>query len=181
MRGPRRLGHRQNPLPQNPFQFSDRLSTTITFPQDCRPPRFCSDPGAGDHCDAEILPELAGLPGLRGHDTAQAGQGVEREAAPRHAISPRGIAHRARAHQGEERLNPPHALAARAIRIGHLVEKAKERAPHRVNLLAAVGAFVPLGQPPGGQERAEELVKVNDALPAEGLDAPAREGRKAFA
>jgi hypothetical protein len=62
-----------------------------------------------------------------------------------------------------------------------LVEKAKERAPHRVNLLAAVGAFVPLGQPPGGQERAEELVKVNDALPAEGLDAPAREGRKAFA
>jgi len=25
MRGPRRLVHSQNPLPQNPFQFSDRL------------------------------------------------------------------------------------------------------------------------------------------------------------
>jgi plasmid stabilization system protein ParE len=29
MRGPRRLGHHQNPLPQDPFQFSDGLLTDL--------------------------------------------------------------------------------------------------------------------------------------------------------
>jgi hypothetical protein len=61
-----------------------------------------------------------------------------------------------------------------------LVEKAKEGAADVVDPITAVGAFVGLGQEPRGQERAEELLEVEEAFLAQLLDALAQ-GRQAGA
>ena len=42
MCGPHRVGHRQNPLPQDPFQFPDRLSSAASPPgQSFKPHQRC--------------------------------------------------------------------------------------------------------------------------------------------
>jgi len=120
---------------------------------------------------AEPLPELAAGFGVGRHGTAQAGQEVQREAGPRLAKGAGAFAHAARAGQREERLDLTHPFPARTIGLQHLVEEAKEGAAHGVNLLAAVGALVTLGQAPRGQERGKEQVQVREALLAQGVDA----------
>ena len=117
-----------------------------------------ADAGAVDDFDAEFLPELAGLLGVRRHGTTQTGQDIERQPVARLAISTGPLANPTRTHQSEERLDLAHDFAAGASGIEHLVEKAKEGAAERVNLLAAVRAFLGLGQEPSGQERAKEKV-----------------------
>jgi hypothetical protein len=98
------------------------------------------------------------------------GPGCRWEAAPR--LATRQVSSlTGRTQEGEEGLDLTHDFAARAIGIEHLVEKAKEGATHRVNLLAAVWAFISLGQKPGGQERAKEEVQVGEALLAQSVDA----------
>jgi len=114
---------------------------------------------------------LAGLLGMGRHGAAQAGQDVDRKAGPRLALSAGVFADPSRAQEGEERLDRTHDFAARASGIDPLVEKAKAGAAHRVNLLAAVWAFIRLGQKPSGQERAKEEVQVGEALLAQGADA----------
>ncbi len=79
--------------------------------------------------------------------------------------------------EGKERLDLADDLAARAIGIEDLIEKAKEGAPQAIDPIAAVGPFVGLGQQPRGQERAEELIKMDEALLAEGWDARAQGGQ----
>jgi len=60
-----------------------------------------ADASAIYHFDAESLPKLAGFLDVRRHDAAQASQDVNREAAPRLAISAGVLAYPARTQEGE--------------------------------------------------------------------------------
>jgi hypothetical protein len=62
-------------------------------------------------------------------------------------------------------------LAAGAVRIENLIEKTIEGAPDAKDPLSAVGAFVGLGQKFRGQQRAQELIQMEQALLAEVSDA----------
>jgi len=76
--------------------------------------------------------------------------------------------------QSKERLDLAHDLAAGAIGIEDLIEKAKEGASEAIDPITAVGAFVSLGQQPRGQEGAEESFQMEKAMLAQAVDAPAQ-------
>jgi len=68
-------------------------------------------------------------------------------------------------------------LPARAIGIQHLVEKAEERPADAENPVPAVVPLVGLGQKLRGQQRAKELIPVEETLLVEVLDALAEGGQ----
>jgi chloramphenicol 3-O-phosphotransferase len=72
--------------------------------------------------------------------------------------------------EGEERLNLANNLAAGAVGFEYLIEEAKEGAPHAIDALAAVGAFVGLGEQARRQQWVEQLFEVGEALLAEVSD-----------
>ena len=76
----------------------------------------------------------------------------------------------------KEGLHLPDDFAARAEGIKHLVEEGPEQTPHRVDALAAIGVVIGLGQEPEGEELAEELFEVAEAVLAQALDAWAQGG-----
>jgi hypothetical protein len=76
--------------------------------------------------------------------------------------------------EDKEGLDLANHLAARTMGIEHLIEKAKEGAPDIEDPIPAVGTFIGLGQKLRRQERAEELIEVDEALLAEVLDAAAQ-------
>ncbi len=82
--------------------------------------------------------------------------------------------------QGQESLDLADHLAAGAIRVKHLVEKAEEGATDRKDSLSAVGTLVGLSQQGRRQDALEEQIQVPEALLAERLHAPAH-GREAGA
>jgi len=82
--------------------------------------------------------------------------------------------HRAGVVEGKERLDLADDLAAGAIGIEDLIEKAKEGAPEAIDAVPAVGAFVGLGQQSRGQEGAQESFQMEQALLAQAVDAPAQ-------
>ncbi|HEV2208115.1 MAG TPA: hypothetical protein VG167_05030 [Verrucomicrobiae bacterium] len=103
----------------------------------------------------------------------QAGQNIPRQAPAGLAVGAGGFIDRTAGVEGKERLDLTDHLAARAVGVEHLIEEAKEGAPNAENAFSAVGALLSLRQQGWGQERAEELVQMKEALLAQANDAPA--------
>ena len=133
--------------------------------------------GAIDHLDPQTAPELAGFFGLSGGGATQARQNIPGQAPSGLTPAAGAFVHRAAGVQGKECLDLTDNLPAGALRIEHLIEKAKEGAADRIGALAAVVALVGLGEQTGRQPRAEEEVQVQQVLPAQTLDAGAQGGK----
>jgi len=133
--------------------------------------------GAVNDFNPQAAPRLGGFFGVSGGGTAQTRQNIPRQPGSCLAPTAGAIVHAAIALEGKERLDLVDDLATGAARIEHLIEKAKEGAADGVNPLAAVGAFVGLGQDPWRQQRAEELIEVGEALLAQVLDARPQGGQ----
>ena len=80
--------------------------------------------------------------------------------------------------QNKKGLDLPDYLAARAIGLEHLVEKAKESAANGEDTFSAIGSFVGLGQQSRRQEPAENLVQLHEALLAELAETSAQGARR---
>ena len=79
--------------------------------------------------------------------------------------------------EGAKRLDLPHDLTAGAVRIEHLIKKAKESSPDAIDALTAVGTVLGLGQKPRRQPRAQELIELEETLPAQVPDARTQGGQ----
>jgi hypothetical protein len=79
--------------------------------------------------------------------------------------------------EGKERLNLANDLAAGALGVEHLIEKAKEGAAHTKDPFAAVGSLLGLGKQTWGQEGSYEAFQVAETLLTELLRAPAERGQ----
>ena len=130
--------------------------------------------GAIDHFDRQTAPKLAGFLDLSRRGATQARQNVPGHPGAGLAVGAAAGVHRAAAMEGKESLDLADDFAARAIGVEHLIKKAKEGAADAKDPLPAVGPLCGLGQQLRRQERAEELIQVDEALLAQVLDAPAQ-------
>src|SRR2546426_821134 len=154
------------------FQAEDGIRDyKVTGVQTCALP-ICA--GAVNDFDPQTVPKLSGSLGVRGQGAAQARQNVPRQPDSGLAVGAGAFVHPATVVEGKKCLDLADDLAAGAIRIEHLVEKAKEGAAHRIDPITAVGALVGLGQEPWGQQRTQEQIQVQEALLAQVLDALAQ-------
>ncbi len=78
--------------------------------------------------------------------------------------------------KGKERLDLADDWAAGAMGIEDLIEEAKEGASDAIDSIAAVGAFLSLGEQACRQERREEFFQVQQVLLAEEPDPLAQGG-----
>ena len=115
--------------------------------------------------------------GLGRRGTPQALQGVQRQASAALAVGAGAWVYRLAVLQGQERPDLANDLAAGAVGIEDLPEKAPEGAAQRIDALAAVVTLLGLGQQPGRQQGSEELFQVEEVLAAQAVDPLAQGGQ----
>ncbi len=126
--------------------------------------------GAVNDFNTETMPELASFLSRGSGGAAQARQEVPRHPVSGLTVGAGAFVDRAATDEGKEGLDLADDLAAGALGIEDLIEKAEESAAEGIDALTAVEAFVGLGEQVRGQERGEELFQVQEILLAQGVD-----------
>jgi hypothetical protein len=135
-----------------------------------------ADAGAVNDFDTKATPEVAVFFGIGSGGAAQARQDVPRQPVSGLTVGAGAFVHGAATFQRKEGLDLADNLAAGAVGIEDLIEKAKEGAAQGIDALTAVGTFLGLGEQVRGQERGEEFFQVQETLLAQGVDPFAQGG-----